>query len=314
MHHACQPQANKSMRRQVAFESMQATTALTAAAVLLSTSATSSAFLCSERSEAGRRNHRTKSRPPPLSPLRPTTSCRHTCKLQRRERSQNSLSLGEVFPIKVVVLQHCNEVGRRSATAPLLFGGDGGGGDTGTCTCSGGDISRHLSAKRWTWSGRKDNEAIQKLIEETEKSDGIGPALLWTGSGGDRSFSRNTDDDCALHCGTCRAITCSYIVLDGTWKEARAMFRKMPFLQRLPRISFEGGRWETQYSLRSDYSNWRERFSRTNVSGDGDDDSGSDLLCTAESVAALLDLNGDEEGGDLIRHRLHVFQDEYMYR
>ena len=88
------------------------------------------------------------------------------------------------------------------------------------------------------------------------------------------------------------------------------MFRKMPFLQRLPRISFEGGRWETQYSLRSDYSNWRERFSEANDSS-GADDVGSDLLCTAESVAALLDLNGNEEGGDVIRHHLGLFQDGY---
>ena len=92
------------------------------------------------------------------------------------------------------------------------------------------------------------------------------------------------------------------------------MFRKMPFLQRLPRISFEGGRWETQYSLRSDYSNWRERFSEANVSSDSsdaDDEIGSDLLCTAESVAALLDLIDNEEGGDIIRYRLVLFQDGY---
>ena len=193
-------------------------------------------------------------------------------------------------PTKVIVLQHANEVSRRSATAPLLFGGD-----------DDSDMSQHLSAKRWVWSGRKDNEKTQQLIEEIEKYDGIVPALLWTGTGARQSIDE-TDPE-----GQNRR---SYIVLDGTWKEARMMFRKMPFLQRLPRISFEGGRWETQYSLRSDYSNWRERFSEANVSS-GADNIGSDLLCTAESVAALLDLNGNEEGGDVIRHRLRLFQDGY---
>ena len=166
---------------------------------------------------------------------------------------------------------------------------------------SGDDISQHLSAKRWIWSGRKDNEEIQQFIEEIEKYDGIVPALLWTGTGAGQSIDETDPAEKNRR---------SYIVLDGTWKEARTMFRKMPFLQRLPRISFEGGRWETQYSLRSDYSNWRERFSKANVSS-GADKIGSDLLCTAESVAALLDLNGNEEGGDVIRHRLEFFQDGY---
>ena len=199
---------------------------------------------------------------------------------------------GQARATKVIVLQHSNEVSRRSATAPLLFDG----GDE-----SGDDTSQHLSAKRWIWSGRKDNEEIQQFIEEIEKYDGIVPALLWTGTGAGQSIDETDPAEQNRR---------TYIVLDGTWKEARTMFRKMPFLQRLPRISFEGGRWETQYSLRSDYSNWRERFSEANDSS-GADDVGSDLLCTAESVAALLDLNGNEEGGDVIRHRLALFQDGY---
>ena len=270
-----------------------ATTAIAvSAASLLPTSSTTCSFICSENS-AAIRWHQPKSNPPMLV----KTSWRH--KFLRRERSRNSLSIvhsGErqpratQNPTTVIVLQHSNEVGRRSATAPLLFDG----GDE-----SGDDISHHLSAKRWTWSGRKDNEKIQRLIEEIEKYDGIVPALLWTGTGAGQSID---ETDPATQNRR------SYIVLDGTWKEARAMFRKMPFLQRLPRISFEGGRWETQYSLRSDYSNWRKRFSEANVSSDAD---GSDLLCTAESVAALLDLSGNEEGGDIIRHRLELFQDGY---
>lgn len=89
---------------------------------------------------------------------------------------------------------------------------------------SGDDISQHLSAKRWIWSGRKDNEEIQQFIEEIEKYDGIVPALLWTGTGAGQSIDETDPAEKNRR---------SYIVLDGTWKEARTMFRKMPFLQRL---------------------------------------------------------------------------------
>ena len=93
---------------------------------------------------------------------------------------------GQARATKVIVLQHSNEVSRRSATAPLLFDG----GDE-----SGDDISQHLSAKRWIWSGRKDNEEIQQFIEEIEKYDGIVPALLWTGTGAGQSIDETDPAD-----------------------------------------------------------------------------------------------------------------------
>lgn len=264
----------------------QTTTALTvAAAVLLPTSSATCSFTYIKSSVAMRRHQ-----PKAIPPMSLTTSWRKKLSMVRAHEREGQPRATKT-PTKVLILQHSNEVCRRSATAPLLFDDDE----------SGNDISQHLSAKRRTWSGRKDNEKIRQLIEETEKYDGIGPALLWTGTGGQKTFDQSST-----------AKNRSYIVLDGTWKEARTMFRKMPFLQRLPRISFEGGQWKTQYSLRSDYSNWRERFSEACVSSDVED-VGSDLLCTAESVAALLDLNGDEEGGDMIRRRLELFQNEYMY-
>jgi len=140
----------------------------------------------------------------------------------------------------------------------------------------------------------------------------------------------------------------TYIILDGTWKEANTMFRKMPFLASLPRLSLEGLGFQSKYQLRSVFTRWKTKYSSQdgNIGGEGasasaggskgassstsssryyghggklekklcrDTGQGGELLCTAECVAALLDIHNDEVGSELIRSRLDQFQHEYMY-
>mmetsp|Transcript_34071 Transcript_34071/g.57849 ORF Transcript_34071/g.57849 Transcript_34071/m.57849 type:complete len:124 (+) Transcript_34071:598-969(+) len=51
---------------------------------------------------------------------------------------------------------------------------------------------------------------------------------------------------------------------------------------------------------------WKERF--------GNDADGSNLLCTAEVAAAILDRCGDATSANTIRERLSVFQDSFPHR
>ena len=56
---------------------------------------------------------------------------------------------------------------------------------------------------------------------------------------------------------------------------------------------------------------WRDRFGTTNANEDEDGGNGSDLLCTAEVAAAVMDRCGDKECADVIRSRLDVFQSTF---
>jgi DTW domain-containing protein YfiP len=64
-----------------------------------------------------------------------------------------------------------------------------------------------------------------------------------------------------------------FIMLDGTWTEARKMFRKSPYLDALPVISVDLSR-VSAYRLRESHA--------------------EDQYCTAEVAIALLDLAGDQ--------------------
>lgn len=209
---------------------------------------------------------------------------------------------GPIHQMEVILLQHKNESNRPSGTAKLLF-------DKYDLNNQDSLLLPYLTVTRWCWSGRKDNDdihkRIEKLQERNQSTETLGPTLIWTQSGSSSDLvsggiNRN-----------------SYIVLDGTWKEAQIMFRKMPFLHKLPRLSIEG--FQTSYRLRSDYTKWRKKYSiksRTRESGStikrslASTSEESDLLCTAETVAAILDIN-DKEGGAIIRSKLQNFQEEY---
>ncbi len=83
-----------------------------------------------------------------------------------------------------------------------------------------------------------------------------------------------------------------FILLDGTWSEARKMFRRSPYLDHLPVLSLEPLR-ASRYKLR------RSRC--------------GDHFCTSEVAALCLDLAGDPIAGQTLEAYLDVFTDHYLH-
>ncbi|WP_227367555.1 tRNA-uridine aminocarboxypropyltransferase [Halomonas sp. M20] len=81
-----------------------------------------------------------------------------------------------------------------------------------------------------------------------------------------------------------------FIILDGTWRQARRIFRKSPYLARLPVLPLRTDR-HTRYHLRKAAS--------------------AAHLCTAEVAAELLRQSGDVEAADLLDDYFEVFNDSY---
>ena len=181
----------------------------------------------------------------------------------------------------VILLQHTREHLRPTSTARLFSAKNDS------------ELSQHVRITVCSWSGRADNERVVEELGRIEKERGVRPALLWTGGNNTLvDVIRNISPPFALR---------SFIILDGTWQEARAMYRKLPILQTLPRASIHSPSTST-FTLRKDFTGWRDRFRVNN------DES---LLCTAEIVAALLDERGESVGGSIIRQRLEEFQRDF---
>jgi DTW domain-containing protein YfiP len=82
-----------------------------------------------------------------------------------------------------------------------------------------------------------------------------------------------------------------FILFDATWAEARKMFRRSPYLDRLPVLSLQPERI-TQYELRS--------------SGRGDH------FCTSEVAAMCMGLAGEHAVGQTLDAYLAVFTHHYL--
>ncbi len=82
-----------------------------------------------------------------------------------------------------------------------------------------------------------------------------------------------------------------FILLDGTWSEARKMFRKSPYLDHLPVLSL-APTWASRYKLRR--SRCGEHF------------------CTSEVAAQCLNLSGDHVAGQNLAAYLDVFTHHYL--
>ena len=82
-----------------------------------------------------------------------------------------------------------------------------------------------------------------------------------------------------------------FVLLDGTWAEARKMFRKSPYLDALPVLSLHPG-LASNYRLR--------RSSR------------SDHFCTSEVAALCLALAGEEHAAQTLAAYLDVFTEHYL--
>jgi DTW domain-containing protein len=82
-----------------------------------------------------------------------------------------------------------------------------------------------------------------------------------------------------------------FVLLDGTWAEARKMFRKSPYLDRLPVLSLHP----------EQVSSYRLRRS-----------SNEQHFCTAEVAALCLALAGEEHVADTLTAWLDVFSAHYL--
>lgn len=82
-----------------------------------------------------------------------------------------------------------------------------------------------------------------------------------------------------------------FILLDGTWAEARKMFRRTPALDALPVLSLQPDQAST-YQLRRSCRN--------------------DHFCTSEVAALCLGLAGDTRAGQVLAAWLEVFTHHYL--
>ncbi|TFH87015.1 DTW domain-containing protein [Billgrantia azerbaijanica] len=81
-----------------------------------------------------------------------------------------------------------------------------------------------------------------------------------------------------------------FILLDGTWRQARRIFRKSPYLDALPVLPLATQR-QTRYRLRKPAS--------------------SAHLCTAEVAAELLRQGGDTDAAQVLDDYFDAFNDSY---
>ncbi|CEP37643.1 MULTISPECIES: tRNA-uridine aminocarboxypropyltransferase [unclassified Halomonas] len=93
-----------------------------------------------------------------------------------------------------------------------------------------------------------------------------------------------------VHAAKAQARIPVFIILDGTWRQARRMFRKSAYLDDLPVLPLKSER-ETRYRLRKPASKAH--------------------LCTAEVAIELLRQGGDTVAADVLDDYFEVFNDSY---
>lgn len=82
----------------------------------------------------------------------------------------------------------------------------------------------------------------------------------------------------------------AFIIIDGTWKEARRIFRKSDFLEGLPIVSIE----------RNNASNYDLRRGATEGN-----------LCTIEAAIEILNMNGETYSSQVINDYYNLFLKSY---
>lgn len=236
---------------------------------------------------------------------------------------------GSTSCVLIVIVQHRNERTRRTATAPLLHHSS---------------LAPHLRVRILPWGGRADNQRLAEALGAAadDKSSGSKSSLpsprsgkhpslytlLWPG--GDSVLPVEPPPPqseapppldrmlpAAAHSGeTARGgAATTLVILDGTWQEAKSIFRKGPEALRLmPRLTLAAKSDRapsSTYRLRGDYG-WRRRFGERGGGGTssacGEHEGGAELMCTAEAAAAVLAMAGDVEGESKVLAVLERFQ------
>ena len=146
-------------------------------------------------------------------------------------------TLAQNMLVRLVLLQHGNELGRDTATGPLL---------------SDERMRPHASVQAWTWHSCDDNERIGELLGSLAS-----PALLWAAEG---KVATSTPQAAEL-------VAPTYVLLDGTWQEAEEVFsRGPPCLRAMARLTLPAA--PSAFWLRSPFAG-KARFGEAGSDGQG---------------------------------------------
>ena len=248
------------------------------------------------------------------------------------ENHRISSSASVVSPVNVLILQHEKETSRKTGTAQLLLEHARHTKEHENTT----EVIRGLNVTKVTWSGRIDTPKVERLLQanrhqqqqqQQNREQNNNMILLWTdgtadlslvlreasNGDGDEKNGRSKADEATRT--TVESSSVTFIVIDATWQEAKTMFRKIPALWNLRRLSIRPTQ-ASRYRLRQDYG-WKKKFALCSSgnknadcrspANDNEDHTEHALLCTAEVVAELLQQTGNIEGAAAVRRRLESF-------
>lgn len=84
--------------------------------------------------------------------------------------------------------------------------------------------------------------------------------------------------------------TPAFVLLDGTWKEAKKILRKSDYLKGIPRISLEPN-FKSEYNLRRGVEEGN--------------------LCTIEAAIEVIKLSNEIQNANVIKDAFHIFLDSF---
>ena len=213
--------------------------------------------------------------------------------------------------LNVLLLQHGRELNRPTGTGQLVKPSTT---TSSTQPATSSDVNQQQQSawqvSQCAWSGRADNDRIEQHLRHL-RNQGHKVVLLWKGANATSVTSFLGRDTTTTSLPTTIPVT--FVVLDGTWQEAASMFRKIPTLPTLSRLSLEARGRPSVYRLRGDFG-WKQRFGtdkNDKNSQSSSDDKASSLLCTVEVVAELLEQAGYMDEGGHLRQRLDAFMEAF---
>lgn len=136
----------------------------------------------------------------------------------------------------------------------------------------------------FTWYRTAPDAQLAALLEDHRYA----PFVIFPDDQPD--YAERVVDMSAVHAATESARIPVFIILDGTWRQARRMFRKSAYLDALPVLPLKTER-ETRYRLRKPAS--------------------AAHLCTAEVAIELLRQGGDTSAANRLDDYFEVFNDSY---
>ncbi|MFG6668511.1 tRNA-uridine aminocarboxypropyltransferase [Halomonas sp. HNIBRBA4712] len=146
-------------------------------------------------------------------------------------------------------------------------------------------ISDVLSdTKVFTWSRTALDPEFEALLQYSRYA----PFLIFPDDQPD--YAERVVGIDAVHAAKANERIPVYLILDGTWRQARRMFRKSPYLDALPVLPLRTER-ETRYRLRKPASKAH--------------------LCTAEVATELLRQGGDSDAASVLDDYFDVFNESY---